>query len=453
MSDQPANLALLKGIEPQAPRPASEAGRRTTPPWQSREHSSDDDPAPFRRRLLRYAITAFPIVLSVALLAFLVWREWSALVDLVGQKVPAPAILAIAFLLSLLPVYVCVVQNVTRNRQSRKLDSLRTFPVATTSYYDAARLAVDNVKIMPVGGDYAASISVYATLLMIGFSIIALALATPDLMRLPNVVLGGWMTLTLPATGSDEAKALIDYQTKTFVVGATAFIGAYVYSLTRLLDRINNNDLYPISLYYYAVRCIIAVFVAAVLRHVAYTFFLPNTSALILVGFVVGMAPDSFIVAMMRRGFQMVKISAVRNDPANKEVPQTLPLLMIDDLGREKIDRLNELGIDNAQILSRQNPLLLWPRLPYDLALLVDWMGQAHLYALVGADKLTALRSRYVRDSFDLELRLSDPDACGAVKTLLGLESQEGPCLVTQLNKDPAFVRLKQVREALAAQH
>src|SRR5260370_42087699 len=60
--------------------------------------------------------------------------------------------------------------------------------------------------------------------------------------------------------------ALPAYQKGTLVVVAMAFVGAYVYILGQLLDRLNNNDLYPISFYYYSARIIIACFTAIVLR-------------------------------------------------------------------------------------------------------------------------------------------------------------------------------------------
>jgi hypothetical protein len=50
---------------------------------------------------------------------------------------------------------------------------------------------------------------------------------------------------------------------------------------------------------------------------------------------------------------------------------------MLDDLTKEKVDRLNELGIDSAQVLACQNPFIIWPKLPYDLGLIVDWIAAA----------------------------------------------------------------------------
>ena len=193
----------------------------------------------------------------------------------------------------------------------------------------------------------------------------------------------------------------------------------------------------------------IAVVVASVVRHSAEVFGIDSTPLLLLIAFGIGFAPDLFVLAIIRRAFQALKIWGARGEPDEKNRPTSLPLLMIDDLSRDKIDRLNELGIDSAQVLARQNPFLLWPRLPFDLGLVVDWIGQAHLYALVRDEKLARLRNVFIRDSFDLYVRLGD-DACRtAVCKVLGISDQDAKFLMRQLEEDPSFVRLKEVRAAL----
>jgi hypothetical protein len=169
----------------------------------------------------------------------------------------------------------------------------------------------------------------------------------------------------------------------------------------------------------------------------------------VLVAFGIGFAPDLFILAITRRAFQALKIWGARGEPDAKSRPTSLLLLTIDDLSRDKIDRLNELGIDSAQVLARQNPFLLLPRLPFDLNLIVDWIGQAQLYVLVKDEKLALLRNLFVRDSFDLYMRLED-DACrAAVCQVLGISDQDAKLLMRQLEADPSFARLKEVRAAL----
>ena len=55
---------------------------------------------------------------------------------------------------------------------------------------------------------------------------------------------------------------------------------------------------------------------------------------LILIGF--GFAPDLFILTVSCWAFQCVKILGSRSDPDAKDIPTTLPLLLIDDRTRDR---------------------------------------------------------------------------------------------------------------------
>ena len=132
---------------------------------------------------------------------------------------------------------------------------------------------------------------------------------------------------------------------------------------------------------------------------------------LLSLGFGIGFAPDLFVVVMIRKAFQAMKIWGSRADPLDKVRPKSLPLLMIDDLTQDKIDPLNELEIDSAEVLAQQNPFRLLPRVPYDLCLIVDWIAQALLYVLVKDDALQKWRAVYIRNVFDLDIRLKDDQA------------------------------------------
>jgi hypothetical protein len=245
-----------------------------------------------------------------------------------------------------------------------------------------------------------------------------------------------------------DNNALTDYQIGSFVVISMAFIGAYVYTLGGLLDRLNNNDLYPISFYYYTVRIIVACLVAAVFRHTVDAFGIKDHPALVLLGFVTGLTPDLFILAMARKAFQSIKVFGSKNDPAEDTRPTTLPLLML-SLTKDKVDRLSELGIDSAQVLACQNPFLIWPRLPYDLGLIVDWIAEAQLYTLVKETAFRDLRKKYVTDIFGLHVRLADVTSRDDVCQALKLDARAAPALVRQLDEDQSFNRLRQVRDAL----
>jgi hypothetical protein len=367
--------------------------------------------------------------------------------DVHGYYIPMIFAVALSILLSLLPAMICVVQNTTRRRQLNRLDGLKRFPVGRSTYYQVALTAVCTQRTGAVDADFGAPLFAYFLTVLIGFAACLLGYGFPSIFEFRSFILAG-----LHNFKPDDLGAFSAYQRGTFCVMSMAFVAAYVYSLGRLLDRVNNNDLYPITLYYYTVRAVIACVTAAVMRHTADLFRVDSNAVLLLIAFGIGFAPDLFIIAMSRRAFYAVKVWGSRDDPPSATRPPSLPLLMIDDLSREKIDRLSELGIDSAQVLARQNPFLLLPRLPYDLALIVDWIGQAQLYVLVKDAKLQALRKIYIRDVFDLHVRLQCDTARPAVCTELGISEGDAMALKQQLDEDASFVRLREVRDGLLQQ-
>jgi hypothetical protein len=354
----------------------------------------------------------------------------------------------IAVMLSMMPAVICTVQNVSLRRQQGELEAFSGAAAADTMLYTTAQRTIGaDAGDSWMDNDYIVPSFVYFLVCFAGFLAIFLGYSRHEMFDMATVFLGG---LTDPA-----AETYTMYQRGTFCVGAMALAGAYAYALGRILDRINNNDLYPISLYYYTARIIIACVVAVVLRHSVLVFdgIVPEGTELnpllLLLGFIVGFAPDLFIIALSRKAFQVIKVWGSRSDPADDFKPSALPLLTIDDLSREKIDRLNEIGIDNAQVLAHQNPFLMLPRLPYELSLIVDWISQAQLYALVRDERLKALRGVFVRNIIDLYIRLKNEAGSKPVCDAMGMDVSAAPALIQQLEADPYFMQLKELSDAL----
>jgi hypothetical protein len=389
------------------------------------------------RSLWLYRILPLLLFLAVVLTGVIRYRQF--LMEENGY-IPAAFAIVLSVILSLLPAMICVVHNTTRRRQLSRLGSLEKYPVGQSQYYQAAVISVDGLRVGTIDADYGPPLFIYFLIVFLGFVAFLVGYKYQAFFNIPSVMLAGLK----PVADQD----LNVYQQGTYCVLATAFIASYIYSLGRLIDRVNNNDLYPISLYIYAAHIVIACAVAGVVRHTAHAFGADSTSVLLLLAFAIGFAPDLFIVAILRHAFQIMKVWGNRAEPTGK-LPTALPLLMIDDLSRDKIDRLGELGIDSAQVLARQNPFLLLTRLPYDLALLVDWIGQAQLYVLVKDDKLDALRNIFVRDCCDLYLQLCCDTSRASVAAALGISDADTQLLRKKLEQDPSFMRLREVRAAL----
>jgi len=235
----------------------------------------------------------------------------------------------------------------------------------------------------------------------------------------------------------------------TLLVGGVAFIGSYIYMLGSLIERINNNDIYPISYYYYIVRFTVATLVAMIMRHVFTLMVSAESTTILIVAFAIGFVPDQFVSALLRQAFKVMKIVGSQNDPDQATLPTNMSLLMIEGLTPQKIDRLNELGIDNAQILAAQNPLIIWSRLPFSITLLVDWIAQAQLYCFVKEKGALQLRTKGINNIYDLYRALSDKKSSAEIATIAGLAPSAVPAYIANLDADPSFRHLREVRNAL----
>jgi hypothetical protein len=147
--------------------------------------------------------------------------------------------------------------------------------------------------------------------------------------------------------------------------------------------------------------------------------------------------------------FAKLNITGDKDDPKADTLPTNLNLLMIDGLANEKIDRLSELGITDAQVLSCQNPFTLWTRLPYDFGLIVDWISQAQLYVCLREAAFNTARGQQIGDIHKFVAVLSDKNAGPDLCKKLGMEPSYAAPLLASLNENPCFVRLREVKAAM----
>ena len=183
-----------------------------------------------------------PILITVVVTMALLVHYWGFLNTDGAQYIPVGFAIILAVFLLALPEVMCFVQNASRRHQLSKLNDLNTLPVATTIHFQTAVKAIDSVRLV-VAGDYALPIFVFFITLFIGFPAILIAYSRASLFEAPSVLLSGLQDTT-------DKTVFSQYQMQTFAVIAMAFFESYIYALGRILDRINNGDLYPISLYY-----------------------------------------------------------------------------------------------------------------------------------------------------------------------------------------------------------
>lgn len=148
--------------------------------------------------------------------------------------------LAMSVSLSVLPMMICVVQNTTRRRQMNRLVNLKQFPVSRSAYFRIALTSVDGIRTGAVDADFEAPLFVYCLMVFVLFFALFIGYTFKAAFTTPSIMLGGL---------HDTADVgYVVYQAGTFCMMGMAFIAAYAYSLSRLLDRVNNHDLYPLSL-------------------------------------------------------------------------------------------------------------------------------------------------------------------------------------------------------------
>ncbi|MGH6872676.1 MAG: hypothetical protein ACREHE_14335 [Rhizomicrobium sp.] len=271
-----------------------------------------------------------------------------------------------------------------------------------------------------------------------------------DFLKTPSYVLGGQKVF-----GGDMA-GLAAYQSATVFMISIAFLVAYIRTLARLVQRINSNDMRPISYYFLSIYILTAVLVTIVSHHVieAITIVPEGTSKdalLVGVAFLVGWNPSLWLDVLWRKITDTFKLGFLtQRKPDEKNLPQDMNLLMIQGLVGDKIDRINELGIDNLQDLGQRNALVVWLRTPFTLDLIVSWIAQAMLCSLYNDEQVEKLRVAGVRDIFCYFTAIGDPAKQQVIVDTIGTTKLEiVQTHVLSIAADPAFKHLKELRDAL----
>ncbi len=346
-------------------------------------------------------------------------------------------------LASVVPL-ICLIRGDATEKQRRLFDSIENHPLARTESADLARRFFEAMSgqslltspgfVVPVG---------FLTILVFLFALAGLFGATFDsLLATPNLFLGGVLL--------DNGTTVRDYQEGTMLMITSAAFGAYVIVSLRLVRRVNNFDIDPISFYFFSIHLLQAVVVAVVLRHMLELFELEASLGLLAAtGFAVGLQPDIFmslIARFVRERFNLSGSSQVEPDAALR--PTNFSLAMIEGLTKEKRARLEEMGIDNSQVLAEYNPFVLWARTAYQLQHVIDWTAQAQLYVLVKEAGLNQLRPWGVRDVFSFE-EAATGAAGQALAGRLNIPPAVLDAVIETLHADSSWTRLVQVRNVL----
>lgn len=239
------------------------------------------------------------------------------------------------------------------------------------------------------------TLSVVRFILPVGFAFLICSLAIFYIVFADQLIDGiGDSVLLTGASFGEGNKDLIE---QSISVLSFAFLGGFIWSATNIIRRLIANDLAP-SVYYSAgIRILLASVIALVL-----SFLMGKHSGTDLLGFKASLSAVAFLTGMFpERILQyLIKLFQKYVNPDNLNTDQ-LSLYRIEGISMQHKERLEEIGIDNAQNLATASLTKMLIETPFQSRQLLDWIGQAKLLCYA-KDDMEKLRSIGIRSVFDL---------------------------------------------------
>ena len=236
---------------------------------------------------------------------------------------------------------------------------------------------------------------VYSSLAASVFTMALFLAQTTDFWSRPNLILSGLKTFDGPD--------LIKYQMQSGVLITAGFLGAYMFSLQFLIQKVRNYELSPTSFLIASVTLLEGCFVVAVARHLV-----PDGgySSAIPFAFLLGYFP-TFGISWIMDHLRVQHLKRV--DPAAYNARYVMPTDMVDGIDMLTKFRLSEAGIYDIQNLATANPVLLYVETPYNLLTILDWMAEAQLMVELGSGVTAKLRPLGIRTIRDVATVMSTP--------------------------------------------
>ncbi len=236
-------------------------------------------------------------------------------------------------------------------------------------------------------------------------------------------------SLLLTGTFFGSEKTGLIYQ--SLAVMNMAFLGAFLWSAKNIIRRLIARDLAPSVFYSAGIRIILASVVALVFSFVigeqSSTNFVSFRSSLGVIAFLTGMFPErilQYLIDLYQKYFAP--------DVLNEEI---LSLYKIEGISLQHKERLNEMGIDNAQNLATASLTTLLIETPFGARLILDWIGQAKLLCYA-KENINGLRQAGIRTVYDLYKGNKSPEALREISESVGINSPMLQVIYNQVMDD-----------------
>jgi hypothetical protein len=212
--------------------------------------------------------------------------------------------------------------------------------------------------------------------------------------------------------------------------------------LTAIFDRAASHHLFPATFYRLILRLVVALMIAAPVRHL--THDMPSAGQLtgVVLAFIVGMFPE--------RGLKLITDTfekLVRSENRSED----FDLEWIEGIDGALTFRLRELNVTNAHDLAVANPFSIAEAIAQPLSAVTDWIAQAQLLILLKSDKMKRLRDCGVRTIFDLVGILKSNAGDSYLKDRCGWEILPAYDFAATIESDGEYRRLLEVHVALGA--
>ena len=233
------------------------------------------------------------------------------------------------------------------------------------------------------------------------------------------------------------------YRLGTFVTISFAYLGWYVWSIATIFSRLATLELVAATYTNMLIRLVMAVLIAIVFHHLSSSLFgSADILSTVAIGFGVGIFPDAALMWLSRE----LRRRLLGQTDTDKE----MPLDLIQGISPYRKIRLYEMGMDNCQNLVASNPILLFITSNLSLLEILDWISQAQLAVIVGADRFAKLQSNGWRQARDFE-RACGGAAKPVVSALIGYDERQLDDLRQGLLNDPIFKRVEALQRRISA--